>query len=146
MPVYPIQPTLDTSLYATGDNLDTILVLKGALAAEGLLVSIEVYDADNEGIQIDFMFFDSAPTGTYTKNSAAAIDAADISKVIGHASVLSTEYITIGTDKKGRTTAPPNILLPAKTTGDLHVLAIARGGPTFAAATDLTFKFGVLRS
>lgn len=146
MPVYVVQPAVDTSAYQSGDNLDVILVAKGALAAEGLLTSIVVVDVDNEGIQIDFVFFDTAPTGTYTKNGASAIDAADTSKIIGKASILITEYITIGTDKIGTTANPVNIQLPARATNDLHILAIARGTPTFAAATDVIFKFGVLRT
>lgn len=145
MPVYVVQPAVDTAIYASGDNLDTILVAKGALAAEGLLTSIVIVDVDNEGVQIDFVFFDTAPTGTYTKNSAAAIDAADTSKVIGHASIATTAYITVGTDKIGTSPTPVNLQLPARATNDLHILAIVRGTPTFGVATDVTFKFGILR-
>lgn len=143
MALYTVKPTLDTNAYTTGDVLGSILTLKGAIAREALLNSIVIVDVDNEGIQIDFVFFDSEPTGTYTNNAAAAIDAADTSKVVGHVSVLTTDYIAVGTDKIGHK-APANLQIQGRATDDLYVLAIARGTPTFAAATDLTFKFGII--
>ena len=146
MAVYSVTPTISAaSAYADGDIIGGKLTIQFALSTTGLLTHIVVYDDDGKGAQLDFFFFNSDLSGTYTDNAAFAIDAADKSKYIGYATVSTTDYIDAGADKVGQKT-PINLSLDwgLQENEDLFVVTVIRSIQTFTAIDDLRFDFGVL--
>ena len=130
--------TISTSAYSTGD------VIGGEIAIPatnpGLLTAITVYDADGEGVQLDFFFFGDDLVGTYTDNAAFAVDASDMPKLIGVCSIATTDYLAAGSDKAG-TVTPVNV--PVKSGGTWLVIVI-RSTTTYTATTDLRLTLSVL--
>lgn len=130
--------TIDTGAYSTGD------VIGGKIAIPatnpGLMTALTVYDADGEGVQLDFFFFGADLTGTYTDNGAFAIADADQPKLLGVCSLLSGQYLAAGSDKAG-TVTPVNI--PIKSGGTWLVIVI-RSTTTFTATTDLRLTIGIV--
>lgn len=143
MPTLSITPTVDTSIYASGDVIDGILTLTGIGASHRFLNHIVIVDQDGEKVQIDFFFFNALPTGTYTDNAAFAIDSADYSKLIGSESVFTSDYVDAGSDAIAKH-EPINLEINPTADDNLYVIPVVRAAPTFAAATDLRFDFGFL--
>jgi hypothetical protein len=138
MAVQYIPLTISISAYSTGDVVGGKILI-GA-SNPGLLTSLALYDADGEGVQLDFFFFDGTLTGTYTDNAAFAVDAADMPKFLGNASILVAEYIAAGSDKTA-TKAPLNI--PIKS-GGVTLIIVIRSTTTYTATTDLRLTVGIV--
>lgn len=145
MPVVSVTPTISTGAYASGDVIGGIMTVEGALGMRGLLVHIGVFDADGEGVQLDFFLFKAALTGTYTDNAAFAIDAADQDNWIGVTSIYASDYVAAGADKVA-TKEPINIVLERGANGvtALDVVCVIRSATTFTTTSDLRFDFGYL--
>lgn len=142
--VISVVPVIDTSAYVSGDVLAAATTLVGAGARKGMLTSITIVDVDDEQVQIDFFFFKAAPTGTYTFNTAFAVDAADVSKLIGMVTVNASDYVDAGTGDAIAVKSPINWLFEPTADDNLYFIPVVRGTPTFAAATDLRFDFGIV--
>lgn len=133
-------PTISTSAYSDGDVIGGAIELDGFNA--GLLTVISVYDADGEGVQLDFFLFRGALTGTYTDNAAFAPDAGDIDQFIGVTSIETGDYLAAGSDKAG-SKEPVNIMLPSAV---VSVVMVIRSATTFTATNDLRLTFHILES
>lgn len=142
MAVQHITPTIDTAAYSTGDVVGGKILI--GESNPGLLTSIAIFDDDNEGVQLDFFFFDGTLTGTsgYTDNAAFAVNAADKGKFLGVKSIVAAEYFVMGSDKGGLIT-PINI--PIKS-GGVTLIIVIRSTTTFTAATDLKLTIGILEA
>lgn len=131
-------PTISTSAYATGDVIGGKVEISGFNASS--LVTLSVYDADGEGVQLDFFFFDGTLSGTYTDNGAFSIASADIDKWFGVVSVATTDYIAAGSDKVASKRSV-NFKLPSDI---VTVITVIRSTTTFTATTDLRYSFHIL--
>lgn len=140
MAIITIPLTIDTAAYSTGDVVGGEIVIPATNS--GLILSVSVFDDDNEGVQLDLFFFDGDLTGTsgYTNNAAFAINAADKSKLIGVVSIATTDYFAVGSDKMAMKT-PVNI--PIGASGG-RLIVVIRSTTTFTATTDLILKIGIL--
>lgn len=146
--------TVDTSIYAALDCLgaaatSSVVTLTDAMRTvdgSGVLVSVSVFDDDNEKSPITLLFFDSAPaSGTYTGNGALALSAGDKAKYIGRVNIAAADYETLGGDAFA---CVRNIGLPVKASGSANLYMIplvTSGTPTYTASTDLKMALGFLR-
>jgi hypothetical protein len=143
--IIPVQPTLDTNAYATGDVIGGKITLVGAAAQNGFVLSINIFDADGENDQLDFFFFNADLTGTsgYTDNAAFAVNAADMSNLVGAVSVIAADYIAAGSDSVA-TKSNINIPFRATQSGNLYVIMVIRATTTYTAASDLRLTFGIM--
>lgn len=145
MIVYSVTPTISAgAAYADGDVIGGKMTILRALGQAGMLNHLSVYDADGEGVQLDFFFFSSDLSGTYTDNAAFTIDAADISKWIGVVSVATGDYFAANADTVA-TVSPIDLVLNSGIEGneDLFCVCVIRSITTFTAITDLRFDFGI---
>lgn len=116
-----------------------------------LLKQIAVFDDSGQADTFTFLFFDGALTGTYTYNSAPAPSAADKARLLGSVTFGATDWKTAGGDSYGckecavgirHDPAVPGQGAPT-TPGELTVVILAGGTPTFAANA-LQLAFGLL--
>jgi hypothetical protein len=149
-------PQLDTSAYASGDILygasssPKFLTFAGAGERGGVLQSVEVYDSAGQSAEIDLLFYNAAPTGTYgAVNAAYVIQSADRTKrIMGGVKVLASDYVSEGavSGGNGGTSAAREFgrAFQKTVTGNLFCLPVSRGAPTYAA-TSLRFVLNILR-
>jgi len=151
---YTFVPAIDTNAYVAGDALGIRVPMLSVLRSgvcTGLLQSLTVYDADGQKAAIDFLIFDSEPSSsTIVNNSAVAIAAADIAKLVGKVSILDTDYVDFAGGAAVATVA--NIGLVIKTAlstglgaGTVWIVPMVQGTPTYTAATSLTITAGFLQ-
>jgi hypothetical protein len=139
--------TITAGAYTAGDVIGGELTLTNAMrvtSGSGVLHSITIFDADNEGAEMDILLFDANPSGTYTDNGAPTWNSADEAKFIGHVAIATSDYLTINAQKLVTKT---NIGLTVKANGsqNLYAVIVLTGAPTYGTTTDLTIRFGFLR-
>lgn len=151
--LFSVQPTLDTSAYATGDYMGSIVTVTDFFRNVGgvnHLNSIVVVDEAKQKAQFDILFFDSLPTVASADNAAIDIADAEMRKCIGYVSVLTADYTTDLAANSLATKSGLNLVLKGAApsvgaTKHLYVVLISRGSPTYAAAS-LTIKLGAVQS
>jgi len=132
---------VNTDAYTAGDLVGTKLTLSDAFLygeKEPYLLSITVQDLTKQNAALDFIFFDSDPTGTtFTNNAALDIADADLPKILGYVSL--TDYTSLSDNSVG---SVASIGMAVKPQGeDLYCAIVARGTPTYAA-NELSVTFG----
>lgn len=141
-------PVTDTNAYAAGD-------LIGAAALEfdasiydggsGVIQSLRLVDQDKEQAAIDVIFFDENPSGTtFTNNGAFDVADADMTKVIGHVSILASDYCALS-DNAFATKTGIGLAFKLTTGKKLYAALVARAAVTYTAATDLRLAVGILQ-
>lgn len=149
-----INPTITASVaYAAGNQIGLTAyqlpkVVRGPKDIT-LLQGIVIIDASNQKSAIDFLFWNSKPTGASgTDKAAFAITAADLkARYCGSVSVAAGDYISIGSAQGIATKAFQNVLVQSiQDTNnpdgkDIWVSMICRGTPTYSVATDLEILF-----
>jgi hypothetical protein len=145
--IVSIVPTITAGAYSAGDVIGGELALTNAMrvtSGTGVLHSLVLFDADNEGAAMEVMLFDSNPSGTYTDNGAPTWNAADEAKFLGKVSIGTGDYITVNAVKL---LCKTNIGLAVAANGatDLYAVVVVTATPTYGTTTDLTFRFGFLR-
>lgn len=149
--VINLTPTVDTSDYADGDVIDGIQTLTAVSAANGLSVelrSIVVRDLAAQDAAFDIIFFNQNPSnGTYTDNAAMDVHDTDHGFIVGHASILASDYTDFA-DSSVATVRAANLSITMRPTSgadDLYALLLCRGTPTYAAGTDLEIDLEFIR-
>lgn len=134
---------VNTDAYAAGDLVGAKLTLAEAYpieAKEPYLHSITVQDLDKQNVELDFVFFDSDPSGTtFTNNSALDVADADLPKILGFATITASDYCDFADSSVG---SIGNIGLACKpTVNTLYCAIVSRGTPTYSA-NGLSVVFG----
>ena len=93
------------------------------------------------GVALDVWFYNAMPT-TVADNVAFSMVDAELSKVLGHIKVASTDYSSEALGCLGCVRNINLILEAAAKTKSLWVSLVTRGGPTYATG-DITLKFGL---
>lgn len=140
-------PTIDTGIYAAGDNMGGKLTLTGAAVSgigTGVITSVMITDKDKEGADIDVVFFTSDPSATtFTNNGALTINDADLIKIVCVASVTTdVTFVDNGVSYLQNLNCPFS-LGAANTT--LYAAMVARSAPTYTGTTDLTLRVNILQ-
>ena len=139
--------TVDTSAYASGDVLFDTQEIAGAVRVNGdtcILQSVHVIDIDDQGKEMDLIFFNAA-TSLGTENSAPDIDDSDVLTTLGKVNISADDYIDLGANRIATVQGIGLVLEAGAATTSLYVAGITRGTPTHSA-TGLTIKFGLLRN
>jgi hypothetical protein len=145
-----ISPTVTVSTspaYTSGDVVGGKLTLTGAVRTAGkavVLQNISIKDNANQKPVGNILIFDSDPAAATTTDNAAFAYSTDFGKQIARIPVVAADWDTIN----GKASATlPNLgrVLKAASGTTLYAVFVATSTPTFAATTDVTITFGLLR-
>lgn len=146
-------PTLDTSAYASGDRMGTVMTLTGVFdvpsgAAE--LTSVTIIDQAGQSAALDILFFTASPTVASADNAAIDIsDAEMLAKCVGSVTFAASDYKATASNSVGTLKNIGLVLQGARNSAttisdsqNLYALLVSRGSPTYAASS-LKLLFGV---
>lgn len=138
--------SVSTSAYTANDLMADAQEIANAVRNPGgtaILQSVHVLDKDDEGAAFDIYLTDVS-TSWGTENAEVAVSDAVAGSILGSVSVAASDYTDLVNSKEATI---KNIGLPVKAAEEstsLYVACVARGTPTYAAATDVVLKFGFL--
>jgi hypothetical protein len=140
-----VTPTINTAAYTAGDAVGGLQTLSGAGrfgVHTGVIHSVVVTDLSDQSADLDIIIFSSNPSGTtVTNNSALDIADADLSKVVCVIQVTSHASFA----DNGVSFAHGTNCVFESADGVLYAAVVARDTPTYAAASDLTFRYSILQ-
>lgn len=147
--VYALTPTVDASPdYSTGDVMGGVNDFAEAgrygLMGHGVgyIVSVAIKSKADITVPIDVVFFNSNPSNTtWTENSAVALDAADVAKLIGFVTI--TSFSDLGTPVVGFAECRIAIQPADANPGHIYAVMIARGTINLASTSDITLEIAV---
>lgn len=142
--VTPVIDATPATPYASGDALSSLLKFKSVNLSRdntAFLQSITVVDLESNNPALDFIVFSSLPAGSFTKNVAADIGDADMTKIVAMARVVN--WKTFADNSIGISEL---VALPIKTTdGAFYILPIVRGTPQYADASNIVITVNLLQ-
>jgi hypothetical protein len=146
--VISVTPTLDTSIYASGDTLFATTAISGATRANDLravLMSVAVVDKDDQKPALRLLFFKSNVTfGTI--NAAPSISDSDAANYLGHVDIAATDYVDLGGVSVACAKAINLLLEAASGSTTVYVAGMLTAGTPTHTASGLVFNFGVVQS
>lgn len=138
-------PTITAGAYSANDAVGGMMTLTSAGLggqSSGIINSITIIDLAKQSLGIDIFIFDRSFTPT-ADNAAFDPSDGDMANCIGVISVSASDYYPWA---DGSVACKTNVNIPYVIPSDgttIYAQAVTRGTPTYAATTDLTFKFGV---
>jgi hypothetical protein len=153
--VFPKTPPINTVQYTAGDVVGGLMNFSQAAGpfSNAVIQSITVKDKANQKAALTLLFFREAPTGIPVNNAALDITSADMAKLIGKVNVAASDYETL--DSQAVATVYPGLVVSghadtglatdASNIGNLWMVAVTTGTPTYTAADDLSFELGSLQ-
>lgn len=146
--IIAITPTIVPAAYADGDVIDSVKEVADAVAyrkGNGEIRSIAVIDKANQKVDLDLYFFDEAPENSVgSDNTAFTLNDADAPKLLGRVRVATADYISAGSDNALATKSDVSIMVSSIAgSKSIFMLAVSRGTPTYASASDLIIKLGI---
>lgn len=152
--IFTVTPTLDTSAYASGDRLGSIVRLAdmfGPSQGAAKLSSLVVLDKATQSQSLDLILFSQLPTIASADNAAIDISDTEAEKIVGEVSVITTDYKATASNStatiKGIDLLVQAVQSNANERGrDLWFLLVCRSGtPTYAAnSLVLQLKFEIM--
>lgn len=145
-----IRPTIaveTTPDYVANDVVGGEIALTNAMRVSGgtgVLGSITLSDATNTKPELDLVFFESNPAGTYTDNAAFPNGDTDNAIRLGYVHIATTDWITFG-DGACVTKSVVGIGLYANGSATPYLVIVTRTGINFAATDDLVAAISVLQ-
>jgi hypothetical protein len=149
--VVTMTPTIDTSAYASGDQLGSLVELSNALddsSGTGTIVSVAVLDKAAQSSALTLLLFKDKPTVASSDNAALNISDSEMAKCLGIIPIAGTDYVALSANSIA---SVRNVnLVISSTKSDLNLngtslWAILRSGgsPTYGAASDLVLSIGI---
>lgn len=152
--IFTLTPVLDTSAYASGDRLGSIVKLQDVFQPSGgaaILHSLVVLDQATQSQSLDVLFFSQLPTVASADNAAIDIADAQAQKIVGEVSVITTDYKATASNStatiKGIDLMVQSVVSTDNAFGrDLWMLLVCRSGtPTYAVGSlVLQLKFRIM--
>jgi hypothetical protein len=150
--VVTFTPTVDTAIYASGDQLGSLVEIPNFVDEPSgftKIVSLSGHDKAAQSSIMQVLFFRDRPTVTSVDNAALNISDAEMAdKCIGHVSIVAGDYFALSASSMGCVRNVQLVVTSRK--GQLNltgrsVWAIIRcgGTPTYASTTDLVFTVGL---
>lgn len=142
-----VTPTIDTSAYAAGDQLGSLMTLSTGIADDAknmTLLSVAIVDKAKQDAAIDILLFDESPTVSSSDNAALDIsDAEMVDKCCGFVEVADSKYSDLNANSVAFV---GNIGLNCKyvTDGTLYAIMNCQGTPTYTSTSDLVLRFTFL--
>tara|TARA_Y100000310_G_scaffold202967_1_gene203212 strand:+ start:2661 stop:4019 length:1359 start_codon:yes stop_codon:yes gene_type:complete len=138
--------TVDTDAYTVNDIVGGKLTLTSAARTSGgagVILGVALVDMSMQDAEYDIIIFEQDPTnGTYTDDAAIDVDDTDADFLVGVITVSPGHY-TDFTDNSVATVNNVNLPFTAVGSANLYAVAVTRGTPTYAAATDLQLRFKI---
>jgi hypothetical protein len=154
-----VAQTVTASAYSAGNAVGGLMTIAGAARVSGslgasgtggILQQVVMNSKSVQTAQMDVFIFNSNPTSsTCTDKTAFVLATADFDKVVGVASIPgapanNSGWFSGGTGSVGQA----NNLAMAfdlSSATSLYACAVTRGTPTFAATSDISLKYQILR-
>jgi hypothetical protein len=131
-------PTVtQNSAYASGNCVGALSTIASGLGANGAatLVAALVNFKSAQTAQIDLIVFNANPTNTMFADKAAySLNAADVNKVVAVVPLTSVESHGTPTTLFAQGVSD---VIQADGSGNVYVLAVTRGTPTFSSTSDV---------
>lgn len=145
----PALLTVDTNAYASGDLIGThsggkltFTNVLGKGSQEGWLRQVVILDRSNQKSALDLLLFNADPSATtFTDNSAFAVHADDMDKVIALVPVAAADYVSVSTTLAVYVKDWERPLKAAAST--LYGALVCRGTPTYTNAAHLTLRLTI---
>lgn len=143
-------PTLDTSAYASGDRVGSVIEFALAMddsSGTGTVVSLVILDKAAAGSALSLMLFNDLPVVASADNAAIDISDAEMVKCIGVIPIATTDYVTTASNSVA-TVRNVNLEIGATKSADnstgrsIYGVLKSGGSPTYAASS-LVLKLGV---
>lgn len=136
-----VTPTLDTNAYSANDRVGTVHTLTAACinGRAAKLASLSVLDKAAQGAALTLLFFDSLPTVASDDNAALDITDAMMEKCKGHVTIGTGDYQAIAASKIA-CVKNIGLILESGSQGNLYVVVMTTGTPTYAADS-LVFNY-----
>lgn len=149
--ILTMTPTIDTSAYAVGDQLGSLVELTNAVddpSGTGTIVSVAVLDKSSKSAAMELLLFNDIPTVTSTDNVALNVSDAEMAKCLGSVKVLTTSYIALTANSLASVNGVNLIVRSAKSATNLTgksiwALLMSSGTPTYVGTTDLVISIGI---
>lgn len=138
--VVEVNPTLDTSAYASGDRVGSLMTITGVGESGSgcVLDKVVIVDQAKQSSALKILLFNAAPTIASADNAAIDItDAEMIAKCIGVIDVPSASYVALANNSVVDVAYARSVKAPAMT---MYALLVSAGSPTYAASS-LRLKF-----
>lgn len=136
----------DTAILASGDIIADTQVLSTSAMRQidgtGKIISVAVFDEDDQGTAIDLLFFD-ALVSLGTENSAPSVTDANMRNFLGSVSVAAADFIDYG---GVRTAFKADLCIPVKAGSGVQTLwvaAICRSGTPTYTASGIKLRVGI---
>ncbi len=146
--VITVTPTLDTSVYASGDTLFATTAITGAVRANderSVLMSIAVIDKDDQKPAVRILFFKSNVTFG-TANAAPSISDSDAANYLGHVDIASADYVDLGGVSVACARGVNILLESASGTTTVYCAGMLTSGAPTHTASGLVFNIGLVQS
>jgi hypothetical protein len=142
--------TVTAASYSAGNVVGGLQTLSAALRTvngTAILESLIIMDRAAQKAPMNVYIFSEAPAGTYTDHAALSWGTGDDLLVLAVIPVAATDYQN--TDNSKSFAFKSGLGIALKGTGgsndNLYAVAVTSGTPTYAASTDVQFKFGFLQ-
>jgi hypothetical protein len=139
--------TVDTAAYTAGDCIGGKLTLTNAVGSSGgtgVWQDVCIIDDGEIEPAMDIIIFNSDPTAATLTDQAAAVFSTDVSKIIAHKRINSSDYATtLGGSSVANVSV--NLGVQASGSANLYACLIDTSGNDFVAGTDLQVKFKFVR-
>lgn len=138
-----VTPTLDTSAYASGDRVGTVMEFTNAMddaSGTGTVVSLVILDKAAQGSALTLLLFNDSPTVASADNAALDISDAEMAKCIGAIPIATGDYVTTASNSIA-TVRGINLLIGSTksatnlTGKSIFGLLKSGGSPTYAASS-----------
>jgi hypothetical protein len=143
-------PAITPAAYDDGDQIGAVNDLAAALDDgndSASVLSLTIVDKAKQNAPIDVLLFSDSPTLVSADNAPLDISAANMAaKFLGRIRVTADDYSELANCSVA-TINGVGLMLEATTPAKkiLHAVVQSRGTPTYASATDLVVKLGVLQ-
>ena len=144
-----VTPTVDTSIYASGDVVGGLMTFTGALSSwtgSGIITGALIADKSAVAHDLELHIFESLPASTFTDQAAFDPDDADLLKEVAVISFGSTSRYAFsdnGVKYLGSISCPVRARSSSNPGNALYGVLVSRGTPTFTGASDITVRIAV---
>lgn len=137
-----VTPTVDTSAYASGDDIGGKLTFTNAVCSTASSFKVQgvvVSDKSSNAVAYDLVLFSANPASTtFTDQAALDIADGDLAKVLPIVNIASTDQFTFADNSVSSLSSLASGGFVTATGGTLYGALVSRGTPTYASSSDVT--------
>jgi len=137
--------TVDTSPYANGDQIDSVLEADGIIGGpnedNATLVGVTLVDASSQESDLEIWFFDHNVTTVSSDNDAFNVSDSNMTSFMGAVIISKGDYLAAANNSVAY--VPAEVPLRQDTSQSspgVYLVIVSRGTPTYSATTDLNLR------